>query len=46
MFRALCAHHRGGQNCIIQDLVSSNSVGDHPVRTGQSPTGVAIPDAV
>ena len=47
----------GGQNCIIQHLVSSHSVGGCPVHrmredsslnrcTGQPPTGVMIPDAV
>jgi len=47
----------GGQNCIIQHLVSSHSVGGSPVRrlreesslnlcTGRPPTGVMIPDAV
>jgi len=36
----------GGQNCIIQHLVSSHSVGGRQVRTGRPPTGVMIPDAV
>jgi len=38
----------GGQNCIIQHLVSSHSVGGRPVHrcTGRPPTGVMIPDAV
>ena len=46
----------GGQNCIIQHLVSSHSVGGSPVHrlresalnvcTGRPPTGVTIPDAV
>jgi len=45
----------GGQNCIIQRLVSSQSVGGRPVHrvredsltlcTGRPPTGVMIPDA-
>jgi len=37
------------QNCIIQHLVSSHSVGGRPVHrlcTGKLPTGVMIPDAV
>jgi len=43
----------GGQNCIIQHLVSSHSVGGRPVHrlredlcTGRPPTGVMIPDAI
>ena len=43
----------GGQNCIIQPLVSSNSVGGRPVHrlredpcTGRPPIGVMIPEAV
>ena len=28
----------GGQNCILQRLVSSRSVGGRPVRTGRPPT--------
>ena len=46
----------GGQNCIIQHLALSHSVGGHPVHrlrenslnlcTGWPPTGVMIPDAV
>jgi len=47
----------GGQNCIIQHLVSSHSVSGRPVHrlredsslnlcTGRSPTSVMIPDAV
>ena len=35
----------GGQNCIIQHLVSSHSVGGRLV-TGRTPTGLMIPDAV
>jgi len=48
MFRALLFLLSGGQNCIIQHLVSSHSVGGRPVhlRTGRPPTGVMIPDAV
>ena len=33
MFRALLCSSSGGQNCIIQHLVSSRSVGGRPVRT-------------
>jgi len=33
MFRALLCASSGGQNCIIQHLVSSYSVGGRPVRT-------------
>ena len=33
MFRALLCSSSGGQNCIIQHLVSSHSVGGRPVRT-------------
>ena len=46
----------GGQNCIVQHLVSSHSVGGYPVHrlgedclnlcTGRPPTGVMIRDAV
>ena len=43
----------GGQNCIIQHLVSSHSVGGRPVHglredlcTGRPPTGMMIPDAI
>jgi len=44
----------GGQNFIIQHLVSSHSVGGRPVHrlrvlnlcVGRPPTGVIIPDAV
>ena len=32
MFRALLCSSSGGQNCIIQHLVSSHSVGGRPVR--------------
>jgi len=32
MFRALLCSSSGGQNCIIQHLVSSHSVGDRPVH--------------
>ena len=45
----------GGQNCIIQPLVSSHTVGGRPentlredslnLYTGRPPTGVMIPDA-
>jgi len=48
MFRALSCSSSGGQNCIIQHLVSSHSVGGRPVRrlredplnlrTGRPPT--------
>ena len=45
MFRALLSSSTGGQNCIIQHLVSSRSVGGRPVRrsslnlrTGRPPT--------
>ena len=48
-----CFEHRcsssGGQNCIIQPLVSSHSVGGRPVHrlcTGRPPAGVMIPKAV
>ena len=40
MFRALLCSSSGGQNCIIQHLVSSLSVGGRPVRrlrTGRPP---------
>ena len=50
MFRALLWSSSGGQNCIIQHLVSSHSVGGRPVHrlredslslcTGRPPTGV------
>ena len=46
----------GGQNCTIQPLVSSHSVGGRPVHrlredflnlsTGRPPIGVMIPEAV
>ena len=36
----------GGQNCIIQHLVSSTPVRGRPMRTGRPPTGVMLPDAV
>jgi len=43
----------GGQNCIIQHLVSSHSVGGRPVYrssvnlcTGRPPTECDVPDAV
>ena len=29
----------GGQNCIIQHLVSLHPVGGRPVHTGRPPTG-------
>jgi len=32
MFRALLCSSSGGQNCIIQHLVSSHCVGGRPVR--------------
>jgi len=32
MFRALLCSSAGGQNCIIQRLVSSHSVGGRPVH--------------
>ena len=48
MFQSLFCSSSGGQNCIIQHLVSSHSVGGRPVRrlgennpnlrTGQPPT--------
>jgi len=39
MFRGLLCSSSGGENCIVQHLVSSHSVGDRPVRlrTGRSP---------
>jgi len=46
MFRALLCSSLGGQNCIMQHLVSSHSVGGRPVRIGRPPTGVTIPDAI
>jgi len=51
MFRALLCSSSGGQNCIIQHLVSSLSVGGRPVRKLTcEPDGhlqsVTIPDAV
>jgi len=53
MFRAQLCSSSGGQNCIIQPLVSSHSVGGRPVhRLGEdcAPDGhlhsVMIPDAV
>ena len=45
MFRALFCPSSVGQNCIIQRLVSSHSVGGHRC-TERPPTGVMIPDAV
>ena len=41
----------GGQNCIIQHLVSTHTVGGRPVHrlredSGRPPKGVMIPDAV
>ena len=53
MFRALLCSSSGGQNCIIQHLVSSHSVGAVPC-TGPLPIcapdgylqSVTIPDAV
>jgi hypothetical protein len=48
MFRALLCSSPLGQNCIIQHLVSSHSVGGRPVHSHLStcaPTGVMIPDA-
>ena len=54
-FEHMCSSS-GGQNCTIQPLVSSHSVGDRPLHrlredslnlcTGRLPTGVMIPDAV
>jgi len=41
MFRALLCSSLGGQNCIIQHLVSSLNL-----CTGRQPTSVMIPDAV
>ena len=40
MFPALLCSSSGGQNCIIQPLVSSQSVGGRPVHrcTGRPPT--------
>ena len=52
MFRILLCSSSGGQNCIIQHLVSSHSVGGRPVHRlradciGRPPTGVMIPDTV
>jgi len=52
MFRALlCSSSSGGQNCIIQHLVSSHSVGGRSVHLCTcAPHGhlqsVMIPDAV
>ena len=52
MFRALLYSSRGDQNCIIQHLVSSHSVGpsraqvERGLCTGRPPTGVTIPDAI
>ena len=52
MFQALLCLSSGGQNCIIQHLVSSNSVGSRPVHrlredplnlcTGRPPIGVMM----
>jgi len=38
MFRALLCPSSGGQNCIIQHLVLSDSVGGRPVRTAHRTT--------
>ena len=53
MFRALLCSSSGGQNCIIQHLVSSHTVGGRPVHSPLSTCapdghlqGVTIPDAV
>ena len=57
MFRALLCSSPGGQNCIIQHLISSHSVGGrsvHRLRASPLPTcapdghlqSVTIPDAV
>jgi len=53
MFRALLCSSSGGQNCIVQHLVSSHCVGGRPVHSlGEdcAPDGhlhsVMIPDAV
>ena len=48
--RTMCSSS-GGQNSIIQHLVSSHSVGDRPVHwliewTERPPVAVMIPDAV
>jgi len=42
MFRALLCSSSGGQNCIIQHLVSSRSVGGRPVRTGRTKITVGV----
>jgi len=46
MFRALLCSSSGGQNYIIQHLVTSHSVGGLPVGFGRPPTSVMIPDAL
>ena len=56
IFRALLCSSSGGQNCIIQHLVSSHSVGVRPVHrlggdslnlcTGRPSTNLMIPVAV
>ena len=49
MFRALLCSSSGGQNCIIQHLLSSHSVGGRPVhRLGEDGhlQSVMIPDAL
>ena len=54
MFRALLCSSSGSQNCIIQHLVSSHSVGGRPVHrsrddstcTPYAPTGALKPDIV
>jgi len=50
MFPALLCSSSGGQNCVIQHLVSSHSVGGCPVRRLTcAPDGhlqSTIPDAV
>jgi len=49
MFRALLCSSSGGQNCIVQYLVLSHSVGGRPVQTfapDDHLQSVTIPDAV
>ena len=45
MFRALLCSSSGGQNCIVQHLVSSHSVGGRPARDGHG-TVPEIPKAL
>jgi hypothetical protein len=43
VFRALLCSSSGGQNCIIQHLVSSHSVGGRPMhRLGESSRSLCI----